>query len=162
MKDDFKLLDRLITTVEQEMKAPTSCQVGYFDDGDRHPRSGESAPYIAAINNNGGTVVENNTEVFIPSRPFIRDGLSEGEIPAAKEMRASWERFQAGKESIESALENIGVEVLYFVNNALDEAPGRYLPNAPYTEKMKGFNRPLYETGWLRTKTDTRIKKGNG
>lgn len=157
MKSDFTRLDALL---EAATSPEPVAKVGYFDDGSVHPRSKKSAPYIASINNNGGSVVEGDNEVVIPSRPFLRDGANEAEIPVTDEMVRAYERFQAGKETLVEALEDAGEVLLYYINNTLDEAPSRYVGNAPFTIKQKGFDRPLYETGWLRDQTTIKIEIG--
>lgn len=154
MKDKLEsaLLDSLISEIS---KSPKKVNIGFFDEGERHPRSGESAPDIAAINNFGGESLDGFS--VIPRRPFFDEAIRKGELEVEDVLSLSVLAFLTGKESLKDSLEDIGNEMFNQLFRTI--RAGRFKDNAELTIKLKGRNRPLFETGWLLTQI--KIKLGD-
>lgn len=152
MKDkcDFSLIDKMIKDLSNSPTAEV--HVGFFDDGERHPRSKESAPVIAEMNNFG------NESKNIPPRPFIRDANNRAELIMEDETVKSVNRWLQGKDSVEEVIFDLGMELYSQWHSVLERAPAMYRQNSPVTIRLKGFDAPLYETGWLLTQI--KVKKG--
>lgn len=149
---DTMLLDRLISRVE---KGSVTARVGYFDDSGVHPRTKKTAADIATINNEGAP------DRNIPSRPWVTDGAYEAEFPTHREMRRFYERFVEGKIDLKTALLKASQEQKFRIIQKYYEAPAVYKSNSPHTIDKKGFDRALFDKGWLQDKIDVKVYEGD-
>lgn len=154
MKDKLEcsLLDSLISQIG---KGPDKVKIGFFDEGERHPRTGESSPDIAAINNFGGESLDGASK--IPRRPFFDEAIRKGELELEDIVSSSVYALLSGRESLKDSLEDIGNEMFRQLFRTIRS--GQFVENADLTIAMKGFDRPLFETGWLLTQI--KIKLGD-
>lgn len=145
---DTKGLNRLLMNAE---KGSVTAHTGFFEDSGPHPRSGENAYTIAAVNNNGSDWQN------IPERPFMDDGAFERELQTSDQLRKGYEKFQAGTMSLRQAIKKAAYEQEQGILAYIALAPTMYADNAKSTIENKGFNAPLQETGWLPRQIDTKI-----
>lgn len=139
---DFSRLDQLINDLSTQK---AEVKVGFWDEGERHPRSGESSPDIAHINNFGGEAADGDS--YIPRRPFFDEAIRKGELALQDAVAEAVHDIMSGKVRMKAAMMDVGQEFFNELYRTL--RAGRFLGNAPMTIAMKGFDRPLYETGWL-------------
>lgn len=144
---DTKILDSIIRDVS---KGDRSARIGFFEDSGKHPRSGKDAYYIAAVNNNGAP------EANIPERPFVTDGSAEVEIVTNAILRRAIRKVHQGGTTYDRELRKAAETQRDGILAQLILAPSNsaYPRNAQSTEDSKGFNAPLFETGWLQKQID--------
>lgn len=145
LKCDTKLLDRLIRQVEGGDK---TARVGFFEDSGEHPRSHMTAYEIALINNYG------SVKANIPERPFVTDGAYERELVAQADLRKGVRQVHQGKKTFSQALSVAAETQKDSIAAQLQLAKFVYAGNAPSTVENKGFNAPMFESGWLYQKID--------
>lgn len=133
--------------------------VGFADDpGNTHPRSGATAATVAATVNDGN---EEGAAPEKPARPFFDDALNEAELELKAKSEKLLARIIAGDGmTLTNALKELNGIQADYIKTTLDQAPARYEANEETTVKRKGFNRALYETGWLRNQIASAIVKG--
>lgn len=127
-------------------------EAGFFD-GDIHPRHGLPLAQIAADNNYGFMTPEGRT---VPPRPFFSLACDTADSVVKESLIKGVGRMLSGDrlpdDSLRDAAENMAMWIgIYAESNAL------YIDNAPYTVKKKGFNRPLWETGYMATHIKSRV-----
>lgn len=157
VKLDLKDLNKLVKKLENletwEAKAG-------FKSTKKHPRSGESASFIASINNYGGlqwsTILDR--EVNIPARPFMNYAIEHNETAWLPEMATAFSNFIFNKVNSQQILRPLGKKLSANIEWAL-ESEMLYQRNANLTIKLKGFDSPLYETGWLINNIDSWVAK---
>ena len=142
---DTKLLDRLLRDVS---KGDRSARVGFFEDSGEHPRSGATAYEVAAINNFGAP------EVNIPERPFVTDGAYERELLSQDILKRNVRKVHQGKQTYRKALSEAAEVQKEAILAQLQLARFVYAGNAQATIESKGFNAPMFETGWLQKQID--------
>lgn len=82
----------------------------------------------------------------IPSRPFMRQSAEKHEN-WGEEMGEVWNSVIDGNNP-KTAMHLIGQKIMGDIQEEI--ATGDFVPNAPYTIKKKGSDRPLIDTGQLR------------
>ena len=142
---DTKILDGLIRDVS---KGDRSARIGFFDDSGKHPRSGATAYEVAAINNFGAP------EANIPERPFVTDGAYERELLSQDILKKGVRQVHLGKRTFKKSLSEAAEAQKESILAQLQIARFVYQPNAQTTVDSKGFNAPLFETGWLQKQID--------
>jgi len=145
VKSDTKILDSLI---RQTSGGDISARAGFFEDSGKHPRSGEDAYYIAAVNNNGAP------EANIPERPFVTDGAFERELLTQNILKRGVRLAHQGKRTYQKSFRDATEAQKEGILAQLLLARFVYMDNAQSTVDSKGFNAPLYETGWLQKQID--------
>lgn len=149
---DTKLLDRIIDRAE---KGSVSARIGYFDDSGKHPRTKKTAGDIATINH------EDAPSKNIPARPWIKDGAYEGELPTNRQAAKAYEDFQAGKISLQKAIQYPARQQMFAIKAVYADSLRFYARNADSTIEWKGFDHPLHHTGWLEDKIDIKTYEGD-
>jgi hypothetical protein len=142
---DTKILDSMIRQVS---KGDRSARIGFFDDSGKHPRSGATACEIAAINNFGAP------ESNIPERPFVTDGAYERELLSQDILRKGVRQAHQGRKTFRKSLTEAAEAQKESIGAQLQLARFVYQGNAQSTVDSKGFNAPLFETGWLQKQID--------
>lgn len=142
---DTKVLDKILREVE---KGDQSARIGYFEDSGEHPRSGKTAYEIASINNYGAP------EAKIPARPFVTDGAYERELVSQLEMVKTIQQLHKGSGTIRQGVKKAAEVQRDSIAAQLQLARFVYDGNTESTQRNKGFDAPLFETGWLQTKID--------
>lgn len=145
LKCDTKILDSLI---RQTSKGDKGAAIGYFDDSGKHPRSGATAYEIAAINNFGAP------ESNIPERPWVTDGAFEGELPTNASMKRGVRKIHKGASTFHKEIREAAKIQKNYISAQLVLAQFQYARNAEATIESKGFNSPMFETGWLQKQID--------
>lgn len=145
LKCDTRILDKLI---RQTSKGDKGAAIGYFDDSGKHPRSGATAYEIAAINNFGAP------EANIPERPWVTDGAFEGELPTNASMKRGVRKIHKGASTFHKEIREAAKIQKNYISAQLVLAQFQYARNAEATIESKGFNAPMFETGWLQKQID--------
>lgn len=118
-------------------------EAGWFES-DRYP-SGESVASVMRLQEFGGSIQEQYFVAVIPARPFMRLASSNFSDKRLEIEKRVFGRYVSGKINPEQALAQIGQamesEIVYSIKN------GAWTPNAPYTIKKKGFDKPLIDSG---------------
>lgn len=143
-KADTKALDKLVERVA--LLKRTQLGVGFFD-GDIHEPSGETAAYIAAINNEG------SPSDNIPSRPFLTEALSMS-FKGKAALRPIKDILNY-KIPLKKTLSLIGEQAVIMVKWNIEN--GAWVDNARKTIEIKGFNNPLVHTSTLPSLTKYKI-----
>lgn len=133
--------------------------VGFADDpSEVHPRSGETAYTVAIVNNNGN---DEGGAPAKPARPFFDDALNEAELELRRKAEILAERIIMGDGmTVTNALKQLNRIQEEYIRNTLRTAPARYQDNAPATVESKGFDRALFETGWLEDQLQSAVVEG--
>lgn len=96
----------------------------------------------------------------IPSRPFLRKSVDENKGKINNFIQSQRQAIVNG-ESAESILKKFGVFQKGLVQEKIRE--GSYVPNAPFTIRKKGSDKPLIDTGRMRQSVNYVItEKGSG
>jgi len=121
-----------------------------FKDSDKHPVSGASASWIAEINNFGGVQYSTilNDNVTIPARPFMTYAQEFDEHILRPMIAELITNFIYGNINSQQVLRPLSKKMVHTIQWAMTSEMG-YQRNADLTISLKGFNMPLYETGWL-------------
>lgn len=131
-------------------------EAGFYQE--MHPNGrGATAAEVANFNEYG---TEMNGEPHIPARPFFK--------PAAKQSKASMKMsfdkigfdILSGKRSVLDGYDKLAKkQAAWIKERILFNNYASRIPNAPSTVEQKGFNRPLYETGWLADNVRTKVRR---
>ena len=88
-----------------------------------------------------------------PSRPFMRNGISNNIDNIAKDLQTNARQFMSGKGSAEDMLKSVG-EVMK--KSMIDEAKtGNFAPN----ENDEGIAGPLQDTGTMLASMESKVRK---
>ena len=143
---DTRILDSIIRQVS---KGDRGARIGFFEDSGKHPRSGEDAHTIAAINNFGAP------EQNIPERPFVTDGAVEVVLASRRELLKGIRELHKGhKNALRFRLTEAADTQKFSILQKWWEAPFFYASNAESTIESKGVDRALHETDWLGDQID--------
>lgn len=98
--------------------------------GGNYPKTGESVAQVAAKNEFGSGI--------IPERSFMRSTFDEKENKWTRQFASLvFTNVQRPLNKVGKSAEKDIVDKIY---------NGQFVPNAPFTIKMKGFNKPLIHT----------------
>ena len=127
---------QLRLAIENVVKVRGGAKVGWFQNAKY--ANGTSIAQVAVINEYGGIV--NNSA--IPARPFMRTAFQNhnkewGAIIANVLKRGDYSNT---KQALEIGSIRASSDIQDSILN------GNWIPNAPLTVKIKGFNRPLIDT----------------
>lgn len=118
-------------------------------------------------NGNGETIgqvgkwMEFGTEQ-IDKRPFVHEGIAR--LRKTDKIKASLKKAVSAivdgrAQTPEAALESLGDNAVNYVREAIDVSYEWAKDNAESTEKKKGFNHPLIDTGALRDAVNFKVVK---
>lgn len=147
-----KLLARHIEQLEALSGA--TVEAGWFET-DRYPgeegKPGELTAVIARKQEYGFTTYlptkSGPVRVEVPARPFMRYAY-ELFLRQRKQMEINIaKKIFSGKISAEQALGQIGMAMENCITDSIKNGP--WIPNAPLTIKLKGFDKPLIDSGHL-------------
>lgn len=131
IKEDRLLFDALKTELKKANKEVVAgIQAGAVNDGL------QVAEY--AIYNEFGTSK-------IPARPFMRGYIDNNKDRIIRFCRNGLTQVTLGNASFDQFLNAVGVEMTSGIKKSINT--GEWVPNAPYTVKRKGSNKPLIDTG---------------
>lgn len=112
--------------------------VGYpADKGASYP-DGTKVASIAKLQEEGGKGEGGNT---IPPRPFMKTALEKNKEEITKAMLRYYRPRNLGRRDY---LEKVGVKLVSMVRSSIEN--GAWKPNADFTVKKKGSNKPLIDT----------------
>ena len=134
-----------------------SSKAGFWDTK-KHPNGKLDSAALANILNNGAKTP--GLPGYIPPRPFILDGALDSTIILKSMIVVRFKHFlglYGKKTSPRDTLHPMGVVVARWLSNRI--LFNTYEPNAPLTVKLKGFNKPLYESGWLSENVQVKTRK---
>lgn len=152
---EFKKLIKKLEVIET-----WEAQAG-FSPNDTHPRSEESAAFIATINNYGGIQYSEilQTDVTIPARPFMTFA-NNYTLNLNNVMAAQFTKFIYGSINSQQALRPIATQLKLNIEYSLSsEVASNWVENRPLTIALKDSYQPLYETGWLIDHVKTWVRK---
>lgn len=143
---DLKVWDEIIAKTEN--LGNWEVEYGYYEN-QSHPESDLSLADIAAINEFGSKTKN------IPSRPFMfQTSLSHS---ADKQHEILYLDMLFKRKPLRSALKEIGERGVQLVEQIIDM--GNFEANAPFTIDLKGFDRPLVDTGYLKSHAKSKVQK---
>lgn len=128
-------------------------QAGFYRE-QKHPNGKLDAAHLAVILNYG------HEESNIPPRPFIVDGAQDSLIELRSMFISRFYQFVVNKQSPQNTLQPIAEAMARWIAQRI--LFNNYERNAEYTVERKGFNRPLFETGWLAENVMTKVKRKGG
>lgn len=126
---------------------------GFFPE-QIHPVHGLPLGLIARKNNYGSLAEK------IPPRPFFTYALATCDNAVGDVFKR--ETVQLFHHSHGNRLRSILLKAAKSMENWIQVyilSDGLYPRNAPYTEKKKGFNRPLFETGYMAANVKSKVEK---
>ena len=127
----------------------TSAKIGFWSEV-QHPNGKLDSASLANILNNGAK--------NIPARPFMRDGSFDSTIELeALALKQTRKFLTLPNASAKDALLPLAEVVSKWISGRI--LFNSYVDNAPSTVRKKGFNRPLYETGWLAENVQIKVGK---
>ena len=127
----------------------TSAKIGFWEEV-KHPNGKLDSAALANILENGAK--------NIPARPFIEDGSLDSTIELeALALKQTRKFLTLPNASAKDALLPLAEVVSRWISGRI--LFNSYVDNAPSTVRKKGFNRPLYETGWLAENVQTKVGK---
>jgi hypothetical protein len=131
-----------------------SGKAGFWQE-QKHPNKKLNAAELANILEYGANYGKPG---FIPPRPFIHDGAMDSLIELRSMYVSAFYNFVERKKTPRAILKPMADAMARWIATRI--LFNNYSRNAPYTVEQKGFDRPLYETGWLseNVKTKTRRK----
>lgn len=117
-----------------------------------HPNGrGATLAQVAVFNEYG-------TEQGIPARPFFKPAAKQSRQVIGKMFADKFKEILLQKTTVFKALEKISEkEAQWIRERILFNSYARTIPNAPFTQEKKGFNRPLYETGYLADNVEHKV-----
>lgn len=95
---------------------------------------------------------------YIPPRPMLKQASQMHGEEWQEKSRALIREVIAGKITTKQALRSLGSQIAADIKDAISH--GSYAPNSPLTEKKKGKNTPLIDTGKLRDSVDFKARLG--
>lgn len=107
---------------------------------------GTSLALVAAVNEFGTAP---GTVPVIPERSFLRAGIREGMPEFERLNRRSVKAVVDGTMTEDRALDLLGVAAVGVVKRKIIDGP--FAENAPSTKRRKGSDKPLVDSGALRT-----------
>lgn len=110
-----------------------------FQDGSGSYADGISVAQVAAWNELGNSRV--------PSRPFLRQSFENHEPEIGRACEAQAKTLLTGG-TAQTVYDALGVYMKGMVQKEI--VSGGFVPNAPYTIRMKGSSTPLIDTGQMR------------
>lgn len=155
VKANFKSLYSLHTRLKQLENFST--RAGFWKEV-YHPNGKLNSAELATILEFGA-----NTEGeagYIPPRPFIKDGAEDSLIELRSMFLSRFYNFLGGagrKTSPRDTLHPMGKVMAKWIGQRI--LFNSYTRNAPLTIEIKGFDRPLYETGWLADHVQVKTRK---
>lgn len=139
-------------------------EAGWFET-DRYPSEnggeGELVARRAAFLEEGGFIAMDTpvgpVKAYVPPRPFMRyASMVFASTRKSIENRIAKKVF-SGKITAEQALGQIGIAMENCIVDSIQQ--GTWAPNAPYTVKKKGFDKPLIETGHMWQTVSSKVVK---
>lgn len=132
----------------------TSVQWGFWSDV-KHPNGKLDSASLANILERGA---RRGRSGEIPPRPAIADGIADGQRDLGRMSARQMQRFLSlqNKRSFKHFTKPIAESGKGWVRQRI--LFNSYEENASYTVRRKGFNRPLYETGWLANNVQAKVK----
>lgn len=109
------------------------------------------------IVNEFGARAGKNGNVVIPERSFIRSTYNKNVKKVARRFAEIGKSISNGNYNVDKKLKLIGSEQEAAVKKTISDL--KYPPNAPYTIRKKGFDNPLIETGEMRNKISSELRK---
>lgn len=155
VKANFKDLYNLHTRLKQLENF--SSKAGFWEDV-KHPNGKLNSAELANILENGANTPGETG--YIPPRPFMKDGTQDSEIVLKTLFIVRFRKFlglDGRKTSPRDTLHPLGVVVSRWMGNRIRF--NTYPPNAQMTVDIKGFNRPLWESGWLSDNVQVKTKR---
>lgn len=155
VKADYKELFNLHTRLKQLDNF--SSKAGFWAE-EKHPNGKLNSAELANILENGANTPGESG--YIPPRPFMEDGTMDSELVLRSMFVVRFKKFlglDGRKTSPRDTLHPLGVVVSRWMSNRITF--NTYAPNAKMTVDIKGFNRPLWETGWLADNVQVKTRK---
>lgn len=147
-------LKRHLAMMRERLAEAHSVEVGFFPE-DIHPKNNIPVAMVAYMNEKG--VPDNELEGHaapIPPRPFMAYTIALNQPQWNETFAAS---LRAVKYHTEPALQGFGELIQMQIRSSMS---GWLAPmNAPFTVKMKGFNDPLMETGFMFDHVKVKVQK---
>lgn len=157
-----KMIQQQIDALKELQGA--SVEAGWFET-DRYPseygQPGESVAkraekleygFTASLDTPAGPV-----KVVIPPRPFMRLASAYFTVERRDIENRIAKKLFSGKITAEQALGQIGLAMEGFIVKSIKD--GGWTPNAPYTIRKKGFDKPLIETGHMWQTVSSKVVK---
>ena len=114
-----------------------SCEIGWFESNKY--TNGVPVASVAAWNDLG--VTDEEGKVLIPSRPFVRTAIADGNASVDDEVKRSFNLVIQRKITPDQVLGRVG---LHFEAAIVDSIKnGGWVANAESTVARKGFDKPL-------------------
>ncbi len=147
-------LGRLLREMKKRLREASFVEVGFFPE-DIHPKNNLPVATIAYLNEMGDPL--NTFEGHpapIPPRPFMRQTEMEY---SAQWSKAFISALHAVQYHSRPALQGVGDLMQMQIRNSIVNwsAP----MNAPLTIKLKGFNDPLQETGFMEDHVKVKVQE---
>lgn len=144
----FKEIKKKLLDIES-----TSIKTGFWPEV-KHPNGKLNSAELANILINGARKGRSGE---IPPRPFLQDGIADGILDLKRTSVRQYKRFMSikNKRSFKHFAKPIADSSSGWVKQRI--LFNSYEENASYTVRRKGFNRPLYESGWLANNVQTKI-----
>ena len=143
-----KGIDSIIKKMETMEKYEATA--GFY--GKMHPVHGVLDTYIAEVNNYG--------DDEIPERPFMDSAGTHSVIEIDRESPKLIGRIFAGEIPVRTGLKRLGEIEAKWISQLI--ITNYFTDNAKYTQKLKGKNDPLVDTGWLAENVDSKVEKKHG
>ena len=124
-----------------------------FQHGEEQDDNGADLADVAMWNELG--------TVHSPARPFLRQSVDSNASRINSACKSGLQAIARGEKTAKDVLEALGALQKGLIQNTIHN--GDFKPNAKSTEKKKGSNRPLIDTGRMRQSVNLVIKpKGEG
>lgn len=124
-----------------------------FDSSQKHPENGEPLSDIAYYNTFG------SPKDFIPRRPFMQDAAQDASLEVGQKLAKNWKHVLKGK-SPKKYLKDSANILSSYISNVI--RTNNYIGNADYTIMLKGFDKPLTNTGHLAGAVKTEVGDNKG
>lgn len=116
---------------------------------------------IAKWAEEGSITVSDGKYIFVPPRPFIRIGFID-KVKSSPVIRnrlaSSLLAVSNGQMTWNAFYKALGEDLVKIMKEVINEWNSP--PNSPYTIRMKGFNNPLIETGYMRDNVESDVYRG--
>lgn len=130
----------------------TSSGAGFFKD-QVHPEHDIPLATIADKNNEGFTTPEGRK---VPARPFFDYAVNTCDSVMADPFIRGAGKIASGDKNVRGNLKNAADTMAEWISVYI-KSDELYEPNAPFTIKKKGFDKPLTETGYLSENVEGRL-----